>query len=74
MKQTASKRFSMAISLLIDRIYNYCTKHIENELIFGACTVNPKHASVPPPTQAIQKELERRATTHFMQKLGKRQI
>lgn len=67
MKQTAPERFSIAFSQLFDRIYNYCTKHIENELIFGACTVNPKHASIPPPTQSIQKELERRTTIHFTQ-------
>lgn len=67
MKQNASERFAIAISQLLDRIYKYCTKQIENELIFGACTVNPKHASVPSPTQTIQKELESRATTYFMQ-------
>jgi hypothetical protein len=67
MKQTVSERFSIALFQLLDRIYNYCTKYIENGLIFGACTVNPKHASVPPPTQVIQKELERRATTYFTQ-------
>lgn len=39
MRQNASDRFAVAISQLLDRIYKYCIKQIENELVFGACTV-----------------------------------
>lgn len=67
MKTTASERFAAVLSQQLNRIYNYCTKQIENELIMGACTVNPKHASVPLPTKEIQTELERRAIAHFEQ-------
>ncbi len=65
MKQTASERFALALSQLLDRAYNYCTKQVENELPFGACLVTPIHACIPPPTKEIQIELEKRAASQF---------
>lgn len=65
MKQNSVGRLAAVFSNLLNRIHDYCTIHSEKGQPFGACTVNPKHASIPMPTQEIQSELERRATEYF---------
>ena len=67
MTKNSSERLTITLSCLLKRIEDYCTKHIENEQPFGACTVNPKHTSAPIPTKDIHLELERRATEYFEQ-------
>jgi hypothetical protein len=65
MKQNSLERFAVELTSLLKRIYDYWATHTEKEQPFGACTVNPKHAAAPLPTQEIQAELERRATEFF---------
>lgn len=67
MKLNSFERLAVELSKLINRTNDYCERHIENGQPYGACTINPKCASVPPPTQSIRNELEKRATDHFKQ-------
>lgn len=67
MPKNSLERLSIALVNLLSRIDEYCIKQCEHGQPFGACTVNPKHALVPTPTNEIKLELERRATEHFNQ-------
>lgn len=65
MIQNASERLAVSLLSLLCKINDHCCKLSDTPQPIGLCTVNPKHASVPPPTRKIQSELKMRAKEHF---------
>jgi hypothetical protein len=65
MKSTAPERLAKAIISVQDRIYNFCKILDESPLKMGACLVNPKRASINPPTKEIQEQLEQIGKDYF---------
>ena len=59
------KEIKVVFVSLLTRVDNYRQKCVKTGQPFGVCTVNPKNASIGPPSKEIRVELERQATEYF---------